>query len=322
MDDESEIARDFDRVTRGALMGAGQIAESFQRRYREEQNRYEQQQAARAKESSEAASEMQRRDQRLATVLERDANRESFWQEATSTRIANTYAATEYLADRGYPEAMAAKDAMTDRLRDRYGINIDDLSRDHPTSPRDRHDALMAALDDSRQHGVDDSERLARERQAASGKDTPEAESPDIEVDSSRDSDDQEAGVDAGRDLDADQDVEAASTAAAEEPLDAESAETEHLADADRAGGEGEKDAANAELTRSQEADHASAETVGRASHQELTDHAPQPMQDAAVSYRSSAQEQLRGSGRSTAATGVQARPNRQLVSQRAGRGR
>lgn len=47
-----------------------------------------------------------------------------------------------------HPEAQAAYAHVRDLLRNDYGINIEDIHRDHPTALTDQHRALRDALDD------------------------------------------------------------------------------------------------------------------------------------------------------------------------------
>lgn len=144
MDEEAELVQDFDRVLRASLMAGMQIRESLQRR--EQQVTHERQQNEQIKHG---------RESRVADVMNRDALRGSFWQEASGRRIADNYVATSHLAARGHPEAQSALGTMTERLETRLGINIDDLTRDHPDARAEFHAALIAAVDDARQRGVD-----------------------------------------------------------------------------------------------------------------------------------------------------------------------
>lgn len=64
-----------------------------------------------------------------------------------SEAIADNFAIATHLKDR-HPEAAAAHTHMKDLLRNDYGINIEDINRDHPTALVDQHRALRDPLDD------------------------------------------------------------------------------------------------------------------------------------------------------------------------------
>lgn len=148
MEAEAEVGQEVDRVLRAAMMGAMQVREALQRREQQSQQLRQQEEQTR-----------QAREQRVAQAVTKDIHRSSFWQEASNERLANTYSVVSYLSAQGHPDAQSAHSAMTDRLRTRFGINIDDLNRDHPEAPKDLHRALVSALDDARQHEADQSER-------------------------------------------------------------------------------------------------------------------------------------------------------------------
>lgn len=152
-DEETEIGQDFDRVLRASLMAAMQVREAAQRRAQQSQQLQQQE-----------AQQRQAREIRVAEAMNKDIHRTSFWNEATNERLANTYSVVAHLSAHGHPEAQSAHAAMTDRLRTRFGININDLNRDHPDVPAKLHEALIAALDDVRQNQVD----LAEEAEAES----------------------------------------------------------------------------------------------------------------------------------------------------------
>lgn len=82
-----------------------------------------------------------------ASSLEREVYRNEFWQSAGSESIADRVIVAQQLSA-DHPAAQTAYLHASDVLRTNYGINIEDMNRDHPTSPEDRQAALREALDD------------------------------------------------------------------------------------------------------------------------------------------------------------------------------
>lgn len=148
--EESEIFDSLGRVTRATAAGTMQTAETASRRAQMGQSAKE----AEAANQQRFAQTMQRladRDHKqeatLAQVIRSDSYQRHFWAHAGSEQIADYVTASAHLAPR-HPEARSAYMHMSDVLRNDYGINIEQMNRDHPTSLMDRHHALRDALDD------------------------------------------------------------------------------------------------------------------------------------------------------------------------------
>lgn len=133
--EESEIMQDFGQILR-TVMGSGmQSAEQAQRRA-----------AARAQE--QAMSEA--KELAVAQMIGQDFASDKFWRAAGSEAIADRMTLSLELATKHGASSEAARAFMTgaDRIRNQYGINVEDINNDHPSSAVDRHHALRDALDD------------------------------------------------------------------------------------------------------------------------------------------------------------------------------
>lgn len=130
--EESEMMQDFGSIAR-AVMGSGmQLAEHAQRRA--------QMRLAEANANAE-------RERNIAQLVHRDLSSPKFWKNAGSEAIADRMIVASELAGR-HEAASQAFMAGADRIRNQFGINVEDLNRDHPTAATDRHRALRDALDD------------------------------------------------------------------------------------------------------------------------------------------------------------------------------
>ena len=130
--EESEMMQDFGSIAR-AVMGSGmQLAEHAQRR------------AQMRLAEANAATE---RERTIAQLVHRDLSSPKFWRNAGSEAIADRMIVASELAGR-HEAASQAFMAGADRIRNQFGINVEDLNRDHPTAATDRHRALRDALDD------------------------------------------------------------------------------------------------------------------------------------------------------------------------------
>lgn len=133
--EESEIIQDFGQLLR-AVMGSGmQAAEQAQRRA-----------AMRAQE--QAVSEA--RERAVAQMVGQEFASDKFWRSAGSEAIADRMTLCLELATKHGASSEAARAFMAgaDRIRNQYGINVEDINNDHPLSAVDRHHALRDALDD------------------------------------------------------------------------------------------------------------------------------------------------------------------------------
>ena len=130
--EESEIIQDFGNITRTILGSGLQAAEQAQRRASMKQ----------AEASAQDASE-----RAVAGMIRRELSSPSFWKQASSESIADRMTVASELALK-HNDASQAFMAGADRIRNQYGINVEDINRDHPDSPVQRHQALRDALDD------------------------------------------------------------------------------------------------------------------------------------------------------------------------------
>ena len=141
--EETEIVQDLGRTARLILGSGMQAAEQVQRRsHLEGQERLAQEQRARAALLAEAA-----RERSMVEQIRRDFSSTPFWKSAGSESIADRMTVAAELAAR-HSEAGRTYMDGADRIRSRFGINVEDINRDHPTAPADRHAALRDALDD------------------------------------------------------------------------------------------------------------------------------------------------------------------------------
>ena len=130
--EESEIIQELGNMTRAIMGGGMQAAEQAQRR---------------AGMSQAEANAQTERERGVAGMLRRELSSPSFWKEASSESIADRMTVAGELASK-HNDASQAFMAGADRIRNQYGINVEDINRDHPGSPVQRHQALRDALDD------------------------------------------------------------------------------------------------------------------------------------------------------------------------------
>lgn len=169
--EESEIFESLGRVSRTAAAGTMQTAEMASRREQMSQS-IKDNEAAQQQRHAETMQRLADRDHKqeanLAQVIRNDAYQRHFWAHAGSEQIADYMTASAHLSPR-HPEARSASMHISDVLRNDYGINIEQMNRDHPTSLMDRHHALRDALDDYfARHRMDADAEQARSHQAAS----------------------------------------------------------------------------------------------------------------------------------------------------------
>ncbi|GAA1495363.1 hypothetical protein [Paeniglutamicibacter kerguelensis] len=141
--EETEIVQDLGRTARLILGSGMQAAEQAQRRsHMEGQERLAQEQRAHAALLADGA-----RERAMVEQIRRDFSSSPFWKNAGSESIADRMTVAAELAAR-HPEAGRTYMDGADRIRNQFGINVEDINRDHPTAPADRHAALRDALDD------------------------------------------------------------------------------------------------------------------------------------------------------------------------------
>lgn len=254
--EESEIFESLGRVSRAAAAGTMQTAEMASRREQMSQSAKETE-AADQQRHTETIQRLADRDHKqeatLAQVMRSDAYQRYFWDHAGSEQIADYMTASAHLAPR-HAEARSAYMHISDVLRNDYGINIEQMNRDHPTSMMDRHHALRDALDNYYAH-----QRMGAEADQAHGH-----QSAPVENDPDRLSNEETAAATgaeapqeptaADRDAETDQDPQTSSPEATQtraEAAQARNDKADSLADAQQHEGEARKDA---DHTRAEEA--------------------------------------------------------------------
>lgn len=141
--EETEIIQDLGRTARLILGSGMQAAEQAQRHsHLKAQEQLAQEQRAYAALLADTA-----RERAMGEQIRRDFSSAPFWKNAGSESIADRMTVAAELAAR-HPEAGRTYMDGADRIRNKFGINIEDINRDHPTAPADRHAALRDALDD------------------------------------------------------------------------------------------------------------------------------------------------------------------------------
>lgn len=219
--EESEMTEQFGMLLRQVTSSGLQAKEMGERRRQmklSEENRGEQQSHA--------------QQAQVASAVRRDLYDKEFWRTAGSESIADNVTVASALA-KDHPEARTAYMHASDLLRNDYGINIEQMNRDHPTSHADRHQALREALDKYFASQQLDSQA----DQLLNGAD--QQQEHQLQVDESA-----EQGVDAGEDRDPaqTQDAEAEATELRSQATEAGRGEQQSLQQADRYGAETQRD--------------------------------------------------------------------------------
>jgi len=222
--EESEIIQDFGQLLR-TVMGSGmQAAEQAQRRA-----------AMRAQE--QALNEA--RERAVAQMISQEFASDKFWRSAGSEAIADRMTLCLELATKHGASSEAARAFMAgaDRIRNQYGINVEDINNDHPLSAVDRHHALRDALDDY----------LAGERANAEAKSLNAAQGQENEFREPEAINEAEQTSDREN---LDSDLAAVSV---QDAAEAKGNEAAHLGQAERFEGEGNLDRANTETAEAKE---------------------------------------------------------------------
>lgn len=222
--EESEIMQDFGQLVR-TVMGSGmQAAEQAQRRA-----------AMRAQEH--AMSEA--RERAVAQMVYQEFASDKFWRSAGSEAIADRMTLCLALATKHGASSEAARAFVTGagRIRNQYGINVEDINNDHPLSAVDRHHALREALDDY----------LAGERA--------NAEARALNTSHGRESDPREPEANSEAEETSDRENLDSDLAAVseQEAAKAKNNETAHLGQAERFAGEENLDRVNTETAKAKE---------------------------------------------------------------------
>lgn len=135
-EEESEMAAQFGNVLRLAMGSGMQIREAQARRAQMQ-----------ASERAADADRQTRAEASVASLVNRELYSPEFWRTAGSESIADRVTVAAHLSG-SHPEARGAWMHAADVLRNDYGINLEVMNKDHPTSLVDRHAALRDALDD------------------------------------------------------------------------------------------------------------------------------------------------------------------------------
>lgn len=219
--EESEMTEQFGMLLRqvtGSGLQAREVAERRRQMKLSEENRGEQQSHA--------------QQAQVASAVRRDLYDKEFWRTAGSESIADNVTVASALA-KDHPEARTAYMHASDLLRNDYGINIEQMNRDHPTSHADRHQALREALDNyfANQQLDSQADQVLNE--------TDQQQEHQTQVDESA-----EQGVDADAQRDVGQAQDAEAEAAQLRSQATEAAQDEQLSfqDADRYGAETQQD--------------------------------------------------------------------------------
>lgn len=141
-EDESEVAEGFTRVLRTAMMGGMQVREGMERRKQQSEREAEKS----AGERQAAERELFQRNEKVAGAVQRDVQSPMFWNHADNKRVANVVSVSQELAGK-HPQADAAYMMAADVLRDKHGIKLEAIMNGVGNGT-ERHDALLAALDD------------------------------------------------------------------------------------------------------------------------------------------------------------------------------
>ena len=133
---EDEIAEDFGRMVRMITGSTMQVRESFARR-------------AQMRHSAAAAEEREqaRIEQHAGMVVQRDLFNPEFWKHAGADSIADRMSVAASLGEYN-PAARSAWMHGADVIRSTYGLDVQQINRDHPNSLQERDAALRDALDD------------------------------------------------------------------------------------------------------------------------------------------------------------------------------
>ncbi|MEV4902834.1 hypothetical protein AB0K08_16025 [Citricoccus sp. NPDC055426] len=234
-EEESEMAAQFGNVLRLAMGSGMQIREAQLRRDQ-----------MRVSERAAETDRQSRGEAGVAALVNRELYSPEFWRTAGAESIADRVTVAAHLSGH-YPEARGAWMHAADILRNDYGINIESMNKDHPTSLVGRHAALRDALDDY----------FARQRLDA---ESDQALAPEVgqDQDTNREA---QLGADAQPEATAQaNEVDQAASQGAERAAASKSVDEDaHLALADRYGAESQQDQVNAQ---------AEEQTGGRAPHQ------------------------------------------------------
>lgn len=253
--EESEIFESLGRVSRTAAAGTMQTAEMVSRRQQVDQSAQEreaQDQQRHAETMQRLADRDHKQEATLASVMRNDAYQRHFWAHAGSEQIADYMTASAHLAPR-HAEARSASMHISDVLRNDYGINIEQMNREHPTSLMDRHHALRDALDEHfNRHRMDAEADQARGQESATI-DGEAEQAPRAETAAARGtkSTQEPTVVDGEAERAQDSQIRSAEETQAREAAQARGDETSSLADAQQHKSDARQDAAH---TRAEEA--------------------------------------------------------------------
>ena len=229
--EESEMTEQMGLILR-QVTGSGLQSKELSER-RKQMNVMEQQRDDQQRHATEA---------QVASSIRGDVYDREFWRTAGSESIADRVTVAGAWAGH-HAEARTAYMHASDLLRNDYGINIEQMNRDHPTSSPDRHQALRQALDDYfDRHRLDNEadQALAPETQQPEvvAADQSPAEEPSVS--------DDEQMIERQSELQERSQPDQEATSSRAEEQEAASSETDNLADAQRYAAEQRRDSVNA----------------------------------------------------------------------------
>ncbi|MBO0596767.1 hypothetical protein I2485_14945 [Nesterenkonia sp. E16_7] len=234
--EESEITESVAIMARTLTGSAMQYREAATRQHQ-----------AQAQERAAITEQQRRQEAQLATGLRQEVYSREFWRTASSENIADHMTVASHLA-RTQPDARMAAMHTADVLRNDFGINVEQMNRDHPNSLEDRHHALRDALDDyfdrARADVDADQARIDAQRDGAA----PEVAAAEI---APAENDAEQPAEKAAAAAPVEQEQTPEGKEASDRAAEAQKSETENLAEADRAGAEAHQDREHA---RSEEA--------------------------------------------------------------------
>lgn len=234
--EESEISESIAIMARTLTGSAMQVRETATRNHQ-----------AQAQQRAADQANVQRTEAQLASSLRQEVYSKEFWRTASSENIADHMTVASHLG-RTQPDARMAAMHTADVLRNDFGINVEQMNRDHPNSLEDRHHALRDALDDhfgkARAETEADQARINAQRETAA----PEVAAAEISQDENEAEQTPEKSQAAAP---AEQEQTPEVNEATDRAAEAQKSETANLAEADRAGSEVHQDREHA---RSEEA--------------------------------------------------------------------
>lgn len=133
--EETELTQEFGQLVRVLTGSSMQVQEASTRRGQ-----------LRSFEQSQLEQQRRAQDKAMAEMVNETIHDRHFWATAGSEEIADNVTVAAHLSST-QDKAQKAYLHASDMLRNEYGINLEDINRDHPTALSDRHAALRDSLD-------------------------------------------------------------------------------------------------------------------------------------------------------------------------------